>query len=123
MWRCARLSAALTPASHRTITIDGNEIFYREAGPLGAPVVLLPHGYPCSSFQFRQFMAALGDRWRLIAPDLPGFGYSATPDPERFSYTFAGYGEFLGRFVELCSSTGTPCICTTTVPSMASGWR
>jgi pimeloyl-ACP methyl ester carboxylesterase len=45
-------------------------------------------------------MAALGDRWRLIAPDLPGFGYSATPDPERFSYTFVGYGAFLGRFVE-----------------------
>jgi pimeloyl-ACP methyl ester carboxylesterase len=44
--------------------------------------------------------AALGDRWRLIAPDLPVFGYSATPDPERFSYTFAGYGAFLGRFVE-----------------------
>jgi pimeloyl-ACP methyl ester carboxylesterase len=43
-------------------------------------------------------MTALGDRWRLIAPDLPGFGYSATPDPERFSYTFAGYGEFLERF-------------------------
>jgi pimeloyl-ACP methyl ester carboxylesterase len=46
------LSAALTPVSHRTITIDGNEIFYREAGPIGAPVVLLPHGYPSSSFSF-----------------------------------------------------------------------
>ena len=86
------MPSPVVPLFHRTITIDGNEIFYREAGPTGAPVVLLPHGYPCSSFQFRHFMAALGDRWRLIAPDLPGFGYSATPDPERFSYTFAGYG-------------------------------
>jgi pimeloyl-ACP methyl ester carboxylesterase len=94
------MSTAVAPVSHRTIGIDGNEIFYREAGPPDAPVVLLPHGYPCSSFQFRHFMAALGDRWRLVAPDLPGFGYSATPDPARFSYTFAGYGAFLERFVE-----------------------
>jgi pimeloyl-ACP methyl ester carboxylesterase len=95
-----RSRGRLAPVTHRRVVVDGNEIFYREAGPLDAPVVLLPHGYPCSSFQFRHFMAALGDRWRLIAPDLPGFGYSATPDPERFSYSFPGYGEFLGRFVE-----------------------
>ncbi len=50
------------------------DVFYREAGPPEAPVVLLPHGYPCSSFQYRHFMAALGDTWRLVAPDLPGFG-------------------------------------------------
>jgi pimeloyl-ACP methyl ester carboxylesterase len=88
------------PVAHRTAEIDGVGIFYREAGPPDAPVVLLPHGYPCSSFQFRHFMPALADRWRLIAPDLPGFGYSATPDPGRFSYTFAGYGRFLERFVD-----------------------
>jgi pimeloyl-ACP methyl ester carboxylesterase len=91
---------APVPVSHRQIDVDGVEVFFREAGPGDAPVVLLPHGYPCSSFQFRHFMAALGDRWRLVAPDLPGFGYSATPDPESFDYSFAGYGEFLGRFVE-----------------------
>jgi pimeloyl-ACP methyl ester carboxylesterase len=85
---------------HRTIDVDGIEIFFREAGPGDAPVVLLPHGYPCSSFQFRHLMPALADRWRLVAPDLPGFGYSATPDPGEFSYTFAGYGEFLRRFVD-----------------------
>jgi pimeloyl-ACP methyl ester carboxylesterase len=62
--------------------------------------VVLPHGYLGSSFQFRHFMAALGDRWRLIAPDLPGFGYSGTPDPGSFDYTFAGYGEFPRRFVD-----------------------
>jgi pimeloyl-ACP methyl ester carboxylesterase len=86
------------PVAHRRIDVDGIDTFFREAGARDAPVVLLPHGYPCSSFQFRHFMAALGDRWRLIAPDLPGFGYSATPDPGRFDYTFAGYGDFLGRF-------------------------
>ncbi|WP_220040076.1 alpha/beta fold hydrolase [Nonomuraea aridisoli] len=60
---------------------------------------LLPHGYPCSSYEFRALMPALGDRRRLIAPDLPGFGYSDTP--ERFSYTFDGYARFLERFTEV----------------------
>ncbi|GAA3464937.1 alpha/beta fold hydrolase [Saccharothrix longispora] len=84
--------------THRTIDVDGIEIFVREAGPADAPVVLLPHGYPCSSFQFRNLMPALGDRWRLVAPDYPGFGYSATPDD--FPYTFTGYADFLRRFTE-----------------------
>jgi pimeloyl-ACP methyl ester carboxylesterase len=81
---------------HRNVTIDGTRIFYRDAGPGDAPVVLLPHGYPCSSFQFRNFMPALADRWRLIAPDFPGFGYSDTP--ERFSFSFDGYAAFLEQF-------------------------
>lgn len=87
--------------AHRTVAVDGVEVFYREAGPADGPVIVLPHGYPSSSFQFRNLMAALGDRWRLVAPDLPGFGYSATPDPSAFSYTFAGYGRFLHRFVDV----------------------
>ena len=82
---------------HRYIKIDGIRIFYREAGRAGAPVVLLPHGYPSSSFQYRNFMPALADRWRLIAPDFPGFGYSDTPDLGRFAYTFDGYADLLGR--------------------------
>ncbi len=85
---------------HGYIDIDGVSVFYREAGPPDGPVVLLPHGYPSSSFQFRNFMPALADRWRLLAPDFPGFGYSATPDPERFSYTFDGYADLLRRFVD-----------------------
>ncbi len=84
---------------HRWIDIDGMRIFYREAGPSGAPVVLLPHGYPSSSFQYRHFMLALADRWRLIAPDFPGFGYSDTPDWTHFAYAFAGYADFLDQFV------------------------
>lgn len=89
---------ATPPVRHRTITIDGNEIFYREAGPEDAPAVLLPHGYPCSSFEFRNFMPALADRWHLLAPDFPGQGYSDTPDPSRFAYTFDGYAAFLEQF-------------------------
>lgn len=90
---------------HRTVDIDGIEIFYREAGPQDAPVVLLPHGYPSSSFQFRNFMPALADRWHLIAPDYPGFGYSATPDRSQFSYTFDGYADFLERFTTAMNLT------------------
>lgn len=86
------------PVLHRTIDIDGVHIFYREAGPEQAPVIMLPHGYPSSSFQFRHLMPALADRWRLVAPDFPGFGYSGTPDPARFSYTFDGYADFLEMF-------------------------
>jgi pimeloyl-ACP methyl ester carboxylesterase len=83
---------------HREIEIDGVSIFYREAGPPDAPVVLLPHGYPSSSFQYRNFMPALANRWRLVAPDFPGFGYSATPERTRFTYNFDGYAGFLQRF-------------------------
>jgi pimeloyl-ACP methyl ester carboxylesterase len=88
------------PISHRFVEVDGIRTFYREAGPADGPVVLLPHGYPSSSFQYRHLMALLGDRWRLLAPDYPGFGYSETPSPDRFSYTFDGYAQFLRRFVE-----------------------
>lgn len=87
-----------TRVRHRRVTVVNVDLFYREAGPDGAPVILLPHGYPCSSYQFREFMPRLADRWRLIAPDYPGFGYSGTP--EDFDYSFDGYAEFLDGFVE-----------------------
>jgi pimeloyl-ACP methyl ester carboxylesterase len=82
---------------HRRCTIDGVDTFYREAGPAGAPVVLLPHGYPCSSYEFRNLLPALADRWRLLAPDYPGAGYSGTPAD--FDYSFDGYARFLDGFV------------------------
>ncbi len=88
------------PVRHRRTTVGGVDTFYREAGPADAPVVLLPHGYPCSSYAFRNLMAALGDRWRLVAPDMPGFGYSATPSSEEFAYTFDAYAGFLQSFVD-----------------------
>ena len=68
---------------------------------------MLPHGYPASSYVYRNLMAALGDRWRLVAPDLPGFGYSATPSPDDFGYIFSAYADFLQRFVE----DHRPCKC------------
>ena len=65
---------------HKSVKIDGTAVFYREAGPPDAPALLLPHGYPCSSYEFRNFIPALADRWRLIAPDFPGCGKSETPE-------------------------------------------
>lgn len=65
---------------HRRVDVGGVGILYREAGPPDAPVLLLPHGYPCSSFEFRNLLPRLADRWRLLAPDYPGTGYSDTPE-------------------------------------------
>jgi pimeloyl-ACP methyl ester carboxylesterase len=84
--------------AHRRIDVAGVDTFYREAGPEDAPAVLLPHGYPCSSYEFRNYMPALSDRWRLLAPDFPGCGLTATPDG--FAYNFDGYAEFLARFLD-----------------------
>lgn len=88
----------LAPVSHRYVDVDGVRVFYRETGPPDAPVILFPHGYPSSSFQYRNLLPALGDRWRGVAPDYPGFGYSEAPDPLAFAYTFDGYASFLQRF-------------------------
>ena len=87
-----------TGVRHRRITIGNVDAFYREAGREDAPVVLLPHGYPCSSYEFRNLMPRLADRWRLVAPDYPGAGYSGTPDD--FDYSFDGYADFLDSFVK-----------------------
>jgi alpha-beta hydrolase superfamily lysophospholipase len=86
--------------AHRRLELDGVPIFYREAGPADAPVLLLPHGYPCSSFQFRRRMPALADRWRTIAFDWPGFGYSGTADRTVFAYDFDAYADVLGRVAD-----------------------
>ena len=85
---------------HAVLEVDGIRTFYREAGAPDAPVLLLPHGYPCSSFEFRNLLPALADRWRLVAPDAPGFGYSATPDAHEFPYTFEAYSNWLEGFAD-----------------------
>ena len=73
-------------AKHRTIDIDGVKLFYREAGRHGAPCLLLLHGQPCSSFYFRHVMSPLAEVARVVAPDLPGFGFTEAPDD--YPYTF-----------------------------------
>jgi hypothetical protein len=62
-----------------SVRVDGIDVFYREAGPKDGPVLLLLHGFPTSSFQYRELMALLADKYRVIAPDLPGFGFTQIP--------------------------------------------
>ncbi|KUL31758.1 alpha/beta fold hydrolase [Actinoplanes awajinensis] len=73
---------------HRYATVDGRRLFYREAGPAGAPVLVLLHGFPTSSFMFRNLIPALADRYHVIAPDHLGFGLSDAPGADEFVYTF-----------------------------------
>src|SRR4051812_36404649 len=96
-------SPAVTQAApvthHRTTKVDGVNIFYREAGPAQAPVVLLLHGFPTSSHMFRNLIPALADRYHVIAPDYPGFSESASPDHKTFAYTFGHYADLMGGLV------------------------
>ena len=85
---------------HRTKAIDGIKIFYREAGPKDAPVVLLLHGFPTSSHMFRNLIPALADRYRVIAPDYPGYGQSDMPDRATFKYTFDRFGELVDGLLD-----------------------
>lgn len=88
------------PTSYRTAQIKGLSIFYREAGPQDAPTLLLLHGLPSSSRMFEPLLARLSDRYRLIAPDYPGFGHSDWPDPKQFAYTFDHTADIMNRFTE-----------------------
>jgi pimeloyl-ACP methyl ester carboxylesterase len=90
---------------HRTIAIDGVNIFYREAGPPDGPTVLLLHGWPASSHMFRDLMPQLADRFRLIAPDYPGFGFSDAPGPHEFAYTFDHLADIVEKFVDALGIT------------------
>jgi pimeloyl-ACP methyl ester carboxylesterase len=78
---------------HRTLSIEGVDVFYREAGPADAPAVVLLHGFPSSSNMFRDLIPALADRYHVIAPDYPGFGHSAMPDRGKFRYSFAHFAD------------------------------
>lgn len=91
---------AATQTLHKTITVDGVEVFYREAGPVGAPVIVLLHGFPTSSHMFRNLIPALADRYHIFAPDYPGFGNSAQPAIEEFDYTFDNLATVMGRFIQ-----------------------
>jgi pimeloyl-ACP methyl ester carboxylesterase len=88
------------PTQHKTVTVDGVEIFYREAGPKDAPTILLLHGFPTSSHMFRNLIPALSDRFHLVAPDYPGFGNSEQPAMDEFDYTFDRLAEIVDAFTE-----------------------
>jgi pimeloyl-ACP methyl ester carboxylesterase len=88
---------------HKRIEADGLKVFFREAGPKDAPVLLLLHGFPTSSHMFRELMPLLASRYRVIAPDLPGFGFTEVPEERKYSYTFDSFAKTVEAFVDALS--------------------
>lgn len=91
---------ARTPVHYHRQTVGDVEVFYRESGPPDAPVLLLLHGFPSASHMFRDLMPLLADRYRLVAPDLPGFGQTRAPPRGAFTYSFDALAEVLEGFVD-----------------------
>src|SRR6478672_4069230 len=86
--------------SYQHAIVDGSKIFYREAGPKTAPTIVLLHGFPTSSHMFRNLIPALADRYHVVAPDLPGFGFSQAPDRKQFRYTFEHLAKVIDNFTQ-----------------------
>jgi pimeloyl-ACP methyl ester carboxylesterase len=84
----AHLSKQMPVVTYHTVEVNGVNVFYREAGPRDAPAILLLHGFPTSSFMFRNLIPRLADRYHVIAPDYPGFGQSGMPPMDKFTYSF-----------------------------------
>jgi pimeloyl-ACP methyl ester carboxylesterase len=85
---------------YNTVTVDGLKIFYREAGNISAPTILLLHGFPTSSHMFRDLIPQLADSYHVIAPDFPGFGFSDSPDRSKFAYTFDTIAKTIDAFTQ-----------------------
>lgn len=86
--------------SVKRVEADGVAVFYREAGPAEAPVVILLHGFPASSFMYRELIPRLADRYRVIAPDLPGFGFTEVPERRAYAYTFDSLARTMTAFTD-----------------------
>jgi pimeloyl-ACP methyl ester carboxylesterase len=91
--------------AHHLVEADGVNVFYREAGPADAPVVLLLHGFPTSSFQYRELIPRLADRYHVIAPDLPGFGFTEVPARRSYTYTFDALAKTVFAFTNALKLT------------------
>jgi pimeloyl-ACP methyl ester carboxylesterase len=92
--------SAAVPTHYRSAQVDGLTIAYREAGEPGSPKLVLLHGFPASSHQYRDLIPALATRFHVIAPDYPGFGNSDMPDPATFAYTFDRVSEIAEAFLK-----------------------
>ncbi|WP_081159301.1 alpha/beta fold hydrolase [Niastella populi] len=95
-----RTASAAGSIHYRTVKANGLNVFYREAGPKDAPTILLLHGYPTSSHMFRDLIPLLSGKYHVVAPDLPGFGYTETPDRTQFNYTFDNLAKTMQAFVD-----------------------
>ena len=90
-----------SPVTFRKANVDGVNVFYREAGPKNAQTILLLHGFPTAGHMFRDLIPQLSHQFRLVAPDLPGFGQSDMPARRAFSYTFENLAKVIDRFTEV----------------------
>jgi pimeloyl-ACP methyl ester carboxylesterase len=98
--QAAAVDVQIPHASVKRVEADGLTVFYREAGPSRAPVVLLLHGFPESSFMYRELIPRLADRYRVIAPDLPGFGFTEVPAQRKYPYTFDSLAQTVAAFTD-----------------------
>jgi pimeloyl-ACP methyl ester carboxylesterase len=98
-------SAMAQDTLYRTVKVDDVSIFYREAGPKDAPILLLLHGLPSSSRMFEPLFTRLAGQFHMIAPDYPGFGHSDAPTPKQFSYTFDNIAKVMDHFTEALNLT------------------
>src|ERR1700731_3597727 len=89
-----------TMTTYQHATVNNHKIFYREAGSKTAPTILLLHGFPASSHMFRNLIPTLADRYHVIAPDLPGFGFSDAPDRKRLRHTFEQLAKVIDKFTQ-----------------------
>lgn len=96
----AQAAPADSTIHYREEQVGNVKVFYREAGNPTSPTVLLLHGFAASSFMFRELLPALADRYHVIAPDLPAFGFTQAPPRGEYAYTFAQLAETIGRFTE-----------------------
>ncbi len=95
------IAIARAQVAYRSIKVDGLNIAYREAGDPKNPKLVLLHGFPASSHQYRDLIKLLSDKFHVIAPDYPGFGLSDMPDPATYNYTFEGISEIVEHFLQL----------------------
>lgn len=90
----------MTQVQLNTIKADGVNVFYRSAGPPTAPVLLLLHGFPASSFQFRELIPLLASKFRVLAPDLPAYGFTEVPAERKYQYTFDSLSVTIEAFLD-----------------------
>jgi len=99
-WASQASDSTSTQTKHKTVQVNGVDIFYREAGPENAPTILLLHGYPTSSHMFRNLIRDLSDNYHVLAPDYPGYGRSEQPPMSEFDYTFDNMARTMEGFLE-----------------------
>ncbi|MFB3100744.1 MAG: alpha/beta fold hydrolase, partial [Gammaproteobacteria bacterium] len=96
----AKSTSSYEDVKYKTVEINGLDIFYREAGNPDNPTILLLHGFPTSSHMFRDLIPQLADRYHLVAPDYPGYGYSSMPSVDEFEYSFDNVANIVDKFID-----------------------